>query len=226
MTRSIADWQRLAHALARERGEHSRACVGRKGTDAKPDCGPYCGLCNGSGRVDVDHKSPTRIASRLALIHLAISRAVECVEEGEMELYYCDPIVGCSNGTYVVGPKRPVDLCHGPGEPEPKGFPIALADVFLRLCDLAESVGVVLADFPGDSFPVPQAFTQEELLTALKGLHGAVARCDEHRLPAGPTNTNDLNSLLYELQGFAAATSVDMFAAAELKYTYEKGRAK
>lgn len=77
MTRSIKDWQHLAHASARERGEHSRACVGRKGTDAKPDCGPYCGLCNGTGRVEVNHKSPTRIASRLALIHLDLFAMAE-----------------------------------------------------------------------------------------------------------------------------------------------------
>lgn len=99
MTRPIAEWSRLAHELAREKGEHGVVCDECEGeggwlermraTDGSMCDGRMdCGFCETTGRVEADHKSPTRIASRLALIHLAISRAVECVVKGEMEVYW------------------------------------------------------------------------------------------------------------------------------------------
>lgn len=65
------------------------------------------------------HLNPQRIASRLALIHAEVSEALECVARGEMTTDY--------------------------GElQKPEGFPAELADIFLRLVDLAHSTGVDL----------------------------------------------------------------------------------
>lgn len=33
--------------------DYTKPCVGRKGTTDAPDCGPYCGLCQGTGRVPI-----------------------------------------------------------------------------------------------------------------------------------------------------------------------------
>lgn len=69
--------------------------------------------------VEADHRNPERIASRLALIHAEVSEALECVARGEMETFAGD---------------------HG----KPEGFPIELADVAIRLLDLAQSLGIDL----------------------------------------------------------------------------------
>lgn len=68
------------------------------------------------------HLDPTRIASRIALIHGELSEALEEVSRGRMELYHT-----------AAG-----------GSLKPEGFGIELADVFLRLVDLAHSCGIDL----------------------------------------------------------------------------------
>lgn len=65
----------------------------------------------------VDPLDPERIASRLANIHAELSEALDAVAHGQMAFY--------------LGP-----------DGKPEGFGVELADVFIRLCDLAESVGV------------------------------------------------------------------------------------
>lgn len=200
MTRSIAEWSRLAHELARAKGEHSVVC--NYCSLFEPGLVYTCSKCSGNGTGRVDHKSPTRIASRLALIHLAISRAVDCVVNGGMALGW-----------------------EGYAMDQPIGFPIALADVFLRLCDLAESLGVELrleGFVTGPRFPCE---SPEETIAALNDLHTAVSRCAPFESVKGGTETR-LQRLLDQLFGLATQTSVDLFAMAELKYAYEKGRAK
>ena len=78
------------------------------------------------------HLNPTRIASRIALIHGELSEALEEVSRGRMELYYSDPRYGVTNPTAK-------HACQ-----KPEGFGIELADVFLRLVDLAHSCGIDL----------------------------------------------------------------------------------
>lgn len=95
MTLTIADWQCLAHQNAKAKGFHTR------------------------DGIAVDHHSPERIASRIALIHSELSEALECVTHGQMAI---------TEGE------------HG----KPEGLPIELADVAIRLLDLAESLGIDL----------------------------------------------------------------------------------
>ncbi len=69
--------------------------------------------------TEYDPLDPERIAARLALIHGEVSEALEECARGRM------------------------DLWHSEGG-KPEGFGVELADVFLRLVDLAESTGVNL----------------------------------------------------------------------------------
>jgi hypothetical protein len=216
---AIRQWQRLAHELAREKGEHSLVCLECNGV---PNGNNY-ELCRcRTGRVEVDHKSPTRISSRLALIHLAISRAVECAVKGEMTQGWQDDD-GTHWGTNLPGA---LSLCS---DPEPVGFPIALADVFLRLCDLAESIGVALPDVtPVGGLTRECVSTPEKLLSELNYLHYVLA--DWTNDPEDTTEEDrwgeGLTQVLFALRRLCSACGVDLFAMAELKYAYEKGRAK
>jgi NTP pyrophosphatase (non-canonical NTP hydrolase) len=71
-----------------------------------------CGI-PGTGR----HLEPERIAARISMIHSELSEALECVARDEM-----DPFLDA----------------HG----KPEGFASELADVFIRLVDLAFTTGV------------------------------------------------------------------------------------
>jgi NTP pyrophosphatase (non-canonical NTP hydrolase) len=77
--------------------------------------------CGGPGAAP--HLEPMRIASRLALIHSEVSEALEACVRNDMALRY---------------------ETDADGNQKPEGFPAELADVFLRLVDLARSTGVDL----------------------------------------------------------------------------------
>ena len=77
------------------------------------------------GRSDLlDYVRNLFMASRLALIHAEVSEALECVARQKLE-------------TYTPGPGWSPDA-------KPEGLPIELADVFLRLADLAGHLGIDL----------------------------------------------------------------------------------
>lgn len=220
--RTIAEWQKAVYELAVEKGWHSKAC---------PECGagqatsPHgCLECRGTGRVPVDPFAPTRIASRLALIHSEISEALECVAEGWMELYYCDPVVGCQNGTYVVTTRHPANMCHGDGPAKPEGFPIELADVFLRLCDLAESLGAELDSQRLASYGTPRS-NPEQIAECLFFLHRQVSLVPILERDYAPERVAlALNHILAALGRLACSTGVDLLAMAELKHAYNQTR--
>jgi NTP pyrophosphatase (non-canonical NTP hydrolase) len=166
--KSISDWQKEAHALAVEKGW-------------------YEGV--------TDNLSPTRIGSRLALIHGEISEALDCVSKGRMSFFW-------------LGLK-------------PEGFPVELADVFLRLCDFAESVGVQMDEPSGLS--VWHLDTPESVAAELNSLHTSLAAVSW----TGPETLVDdyaLNGLLEQLFGLARSKKIDLLAMAEIKHTYNKTR--
>jgi NTP pyrophosphatase (non-canonical NTP hydrolase) len=166
--KSISAWQKEAHALAVEKGW-------------------YEGV--------TDNLSPTRIGSRLALIHGEISEALDCVSKGRMSFFR-------------LGLK-------------PEGFPVELADVFLRLCDFAESVGVQM-DEP-EAVLLPDLSTPEALARELNELHNSLSACQW----GGPDHQIDghvLSGFLSHLFCVADAAGVDLLAMAEIKHTYNKTR--
>lgn len=205
--------------MAVERGEYHRVCSHCEG---RGHCGPqpYCGVCQGRGKHNIDPRSPTRIAARLERIHRAIGEAGECVERGEMGLHFdrsARDILG--RDTHYV----PRDMWDAREQAlvyrfKPAGFPIALATVFLRLCELVESIGEQLgkcAIQPCDEF---ESNNPEHIAAALNDLHNTCARV-QPRNPCGM----DLTEVLYQLVNLAAATDVDLLVMAELKLEYERG---
>lgn len=208
--RSIAEWQKASFELARKRGEHDQRCTGAAELHT---CVSTC--CDGppdfTGAA-VDHKSPTRIASRLALIHLSISRAVECAAKGEMGVYWVDPRT--LEQHVLKAAKAP--LSFEPQGWKPIGFPIALADVFLRLCELAEGLGVELRHVDRKfAAPCSLCAEPEELLSELAALHERVSCCKY------ACDGSSLSGVLRKLWTLAARADVDLLAMAELKYAYE-----
>lgn len=140
-----------------------------------------------------DKLSPTFIGSRLALIHREISEATECVCTGDMDLFWVDR--------------------------KPEGFPIELADVFIRLCDFAECVGVQMDE------PDPKTFWEftldspEAITCELNSLHMSLAAvtCVD---PDARIDGYALSGFLGHLFYLARATNVDLLAMAELKHSY------
>lgn len=232
MTRSIQEWQKASFELARMRGEHTRECPQCRGR--WDDCA-FCSF----GRVDVDHKSPTRIASRLALIHLSISRAVECVVKGEMSIRQQ---LNCPRCDYrhVDHDEWAMRLHHthlccfcgwlwrveyyafGSGDDEPQGFPIALVDVFLRLCELAEGLGIRLPEFvqyqPDGSC---DRNNPESLLCEPQGLHWSLDQA-WHPSRFEPVDAVQLRDFTTSLYVVAGACGIDLLAMAEFKYAFNQ----
>lgn len=204
--KTIAEWQTAAYECARSKGFHDcRVCEGMGGAN-----GVRCMTCNGTGLAPM---TPTRIGSKLALIHCEIAEATECVVRGKMELYYTGPCSTCHNstGAFHVNPK-PEWNCL-----KPEGFGIELADVFLRLCDLAESLGLELDTQRLDLYAAPDSGA-EETVERLFYLHKQVSLVE-------PTNVrNALDYVLAALARTAKASGVDLLAMAELKYQYNLTR--
>lgn len=118
---SIREWQAAAHAMSRSKGwyENPAECPSRDNVIAT--------------------------LARLALVGSEVSEAVECVRDGEIDLYVCDPVVGCLHGVTLVGGSKPVECpCGGAGKPE--GAASELADVVIRVLDLAGALGIDLQD--------------------------------------------------------------------------------
>jgi hypothetical protein len=106
---------------------------------------------------------------------------------------------------------------------KPEGFPIELADVFLRLCDFAESVGIQMDEPFAEASYAFSADNPESVACELNELHNSLAACQW----GGPDHQIDgyvLSGCLSHLFSAAAATGVDLLAMAEIKHEHNKTR--
>jgi len=236
--KTIREWQSAAYELAVEKGWHSRPCrvCGGSASGVDQD-GAYvnCPVCLGERIEPVDPHSPTRIASRLALIHCEISAAVECVARGKMDLYWVLPDnyseVTLDGMKYANDERELVPMTVAEAQRrawKPEGFPIELADVFLRLCDLAESLGheIKTRDVSGS---IGKCDSPEGLAAGLFQLHQHLSDVYAFTYIGAPSQWDgqqELNTFASLLFGLASATGVDLLAMAELKHEYERVRVK
>lgn len=175
----------------------------------------------------VDPKDPAFIASRLERIHSEISEAGDCVANGKTSLYFRK-----TTEEEIYSSPSDRDLVSWVGEGfKPEGFPIELADVFLRLCDFAESIGLDFDASPDRDVTVVSGlmnpFQPREISACLGALHARVAEISLRLEDYGNTNClsrRDLASTMCQLCELADATGVDLDAMATLKYEYNLTR--
>lgn len=235
----IKVWQLAAYENAVNKGFHTcKTCGGTGATDGglPSESGASCDSCDGTGLCSPS--TYARIGARLALIHCEISEAVECLARNNTELCWLQP-----DG--FKAPYEPTDLVTGGRRSyrsfllsqgaKPEGLGIELADVFLRLCDLAQSLGLlmVLPTLTPDNRRQPNA---EELAHELNNLHCHLCRCAVGNLKfaceietgaAGQWKDlaeDQLNRVLRALFEVSAMAGVDLMAMAELKHAYNLTR--
>jgi hypothetical protein len=218
VTRTIKQWQEDAYACARSKGFHD--C---KTCDGEGDNGflQNCPTCNGTGLAPL---TPTRIGARLAAVHAEISEAYECVARGRMGVYF-ERKDGACVVTHGDDKNYWAELLERGFKPE--GFGIELADVFLRLCDLAESLGVqILENEPVGGITAQSVDTAEKLAAELNTLHYVLA--DWTNEPADTSVEQRWGSALTAtmlcLRRLATACNVDLLAMAELKHAWNLTR--
>mgnify|MGYP000695841195 CR=1 FL=1 len=88
----------------------------------------------GKGWWEGEGLSPNSLGAKLAMVHSEVSEAVACVRDGELGLYW----------TWGGIIDRDPDTRHPTAKPE--GLPIELADIVLRVADLAGRLGIDLQD--------------------------------------------------------------------------------
>lgn len=148
-----------------------------------------------------DPMAPELIGSRVAMILCEIAEAIECVSRGRMKVRLV------TDSSWAI---------------KPEGFPIEIADVFLRLADFAYEQFV---SFPTEahigrltprwSEPRVKAYN----LAALAA--GFSSRIVCGRVPRAADAIPLALTCLFEI---AAAEGFDLLAMAELKHTYNTTR--
>lgn len=230
----IKVWQLAAYENAVSKGFHNCKTCG--GDGSAPDCiiggTSPCLECNGTGLCPPS--TYARIGARLALIHCEISEAVECLARNKCELHWLTNVHGGWHEdvhSTLTDAEKSFSTRH-----KPEGLGIELADVFLRLCDLAQSLGLlmVLPTLTPDNRRMPNP---EELACELNNLHTHVSRIAPGNLKLayeiGDAQCADgwteaaedqLNRVLRALFEVSAMAGVDLMTMAELKHAYNLTR--
>lgn len=218
--KTIAEWQKAAYECARSKGFHDcRECDGGRHNPQLGREDANCDRCNGTGLAPM---TPTRIGARLAGIHAAISRAYECLRRGRTDLIWVAPdethryLDRLLVSDYVRQQTKAAGY-------KPEGFGIELADVFLRLCDLAESLAHPLREPETQEASDEFKGSPDQIAATLNDLHGVLGSAYPLEM-ACAAGTDVLQDTLDLLASVAKACNVDLLAMAELKYQYNLTR--
>lgn len=228
---SIKVWQLAAYENAISKGFHNcKTCGGAGETDGGlplREVSFTCAECEGTGLCSPS--TYARIGARLALVHCEISEAVECLARNKRELHWLTNVHGGWHEdvhSTLTDAEKSFSERH-----KPEGLGIELADVFLRLCDLAQSLGLrmVLPTLAHDGRRRPNP---EELAHELNNLHCHLCRCAVGNLKLAceapgewtAVAEDQLNRVLRALFEVASMAEVDIMAMAELKHAYNLSR--
>jgi hypothetical protein len=208
--KTLPEWQQAAHALFAELGEYWCTACGGIGDETMVNAAgdspeqQTCRTCHGTGRREL---TPTFIAARLALIHLEISRAVECVLKGELKFDWHADLRMPFLIDVGDSPAQIMAKCW-----KPAGFPPVLATVFLRMCDLAEALGIAGLRFSQERRNARRLTSVDDILTEMNTLHMLISQV----LPRVHSKSS-IQGVLNQLGQICAYTGVEMEAMASLK---------
>ena len=213
--------QKEAHAIAKEKGWWPPRCEDCGG-QARWSQGDYygthpdewfcdvCGIDVPSGHGYIESRT---FGDLIALGHSALSEALEAYRA-----WGCKAGYTVSPGNRFVGaddPKVEAAVSARPVRPKPAGVPAALADVVIRVADMAEWYGWELDPLGSLDFIF---LTPSSFGSAINVCHGLLSR----------TDTTDvlqwLRQVLVYIQRMAAHYGIDLDAAIEAKLDYNRTR--
>jgi len=218
----ISDLIQESHAVAVSKGWHEQpACEHPGFFDVIEDSYTF------PQNVDID-----RVAALLLMIHSEIGEAWECYQSAEYPWPGQVP-QSTSERAGLVGYRLGESIVEG----KPEGLIVELADVVIRVADLAGALGLPLAgscsglSVGGSAFDVdaeltdlfsPRTCTEQEHFNELR--HYVDAATEHLRSTSVFSLSDALARLLAECQRMATYFGLDLVHAVETKMTYNRTR--